>query len=68
MKIAKYHGYNPVIEVEYPLVYFRECIFRVEYLTFEGPEDVETDHFRDYMRKWGLRFYSERPFRSLMKT
>jgi len=68
IKIAKYHGYNPVIEVEYPLVYFRECIFSVEYLTFEGPEDVETDHFRDYMRKWGLRFYSDRPFRSIIKT
>lgn len=67
LKVARHHGYNPVVEVAYPFIHFRGCVFSVEYLTFEGPEDVETDHFRDYMRKWGLRFYSERPFRSVIK-
>lgn len=64
-KIAKYHGIHPRIIVRYPIIRINNCEFNVEQLTFTGKEDAETDDFRDYIRKWGLRFYSNRPFRSI---
>jgi len=64
-KIAKYHEIHPSIHVDYPIVTINNCRFNVETLTFEGDEDQETDDFRDYVRKWGLRFYSNRPFKSV---
>ena len=66
-KIARYHGINPSIKLNYPDIYVNECIFNVETLKFSGEEDKETDDFRDYIRKWGLRFYSVRPFKSVCK-
>jgi len=69
-EIAEYHGLNPRIvysDTNYPLVRVNNCVFNVETLTFEGEEDKTTDDFRDYVRKWGLRFYSKRPFRSVWK-
>jgi len=65
-KIAEYHKIHPSIIVDYPIITFNNnCIFNVETLTFHGIEDEETDDFRDYMRRWGLRFYSDRPFKSI---
>jgi len=64
-KIAEYHGIAPEIVVDYPHVRVNGCEFDVEKLVFEGEEDEETDDFRDYVRKWGLRFFSNRPFRSV---
>jgi hypothetical protein len=66
-EIAAYHEINPNITVNYPHVYVNECKFDVEKLEFFGKEDKETDDFRDYVRKWGLRFYSKRPFKSVYK-
>ena len=66
-KIARYHGINPSIKLNYPDIFVNECIFNVETLKFSGEEDKETDDFRDYIRKWGLRFYSVRPFKSVWK-
>jgi acetyltransferase-like isoleucine patch superfamily enzyme len=63
--IAAYHSISPTISVEYPIIQVNNCQFNVETLAFEGKEDEETDDFRDYVRKWGLRFYSERPFKSV---
>jgi len=65
--IAQYHSISPVIRATYPIVHVNKCRFNVEDLTFEGEEDEETDDFRDYVRKWGLRFYSERPFKSVWR-
>ncbi|NHI94795.1 MAG: acyltransferase [Candidatus Lokiarchaeota archaeon] len=64
-KISDYHGINPKINFEYPKVYVNNCVFNVETLECEGEEDLETDDFRDYVRKWGFRFYTKRPFRSV---
>jgi acetyltransferase-like isoleucine patch superfamily enzyme len=64
-KIAEYHKINPFINVQYPIIFVNKCQFNVEKLTFTGKEDSETDDFRDYVRKWGLRFYSNRPFKSV---
>lgn len=62
--VAAHHRIEPNIVNKYPLVIVNGCKFNVETLMFSGKEDVETDDFRDYMRRWGIRFYSERPFRS----
>jgi acetyltransferase-like isoleucine patch superfamily enzyme len=67
-KIATYHRINPEIKIEYPIISVNDCRFNVEELTFEGTEDEETDDFRDYARKWGLRFYSKRPFKSVLRA
>lgn len=64
MQIAKYHDIKPKIEVAYPFVELNEFRINVETFEYEGLEDEETDDFRDYIRKWGIRVYTERPFRS----
>jgi acetyltransferase-like isoleucine patch superfamily enzyme len=66
-QIAEYHGIAPRIEVEFPRVRVNDCTFDVLALTCEGKEDEETDDFRDAMRRYGLRFYTQRPFRSALK-
>lgn len=66
-KIASHHGIDPNIVVNYPYIYVNKCKFDVEKIEFSGKEDRETDHFRDYIRKWGLRYYADRPFRTIIK-
>ncbi len=63
--IAAYHSISPAITVDYPIITVNKGRFDVENLSVEGEEDEETDDFRDYVRKWGFRFYSKRPFRSV---
>jgi len=66
-EIAAYHGIAPTIAVDYPKIRVNGCTFDVLTLTFEGVEDDETDDFRDYVRKWGLRYFSDRPHRSVFE-
>jgi len=63
-KIASYHNLAPSIQISYPWVEIEN--FRVNFETFdyEGTEDIITDDFRDYIRKWGIRIYTKRPFAS----
>ena len=64
LPIAKYHGIKPDIKIKYPFIELNK--FRFNVLTFDyfGEEDEETDDFRDYIRKWGIRIYTKRPFKS----
>ena len=64
-KISDYHSIAPVITFDYPVITVNKCQFDVELLSITGQEDVETDDFRDFVRKWGFRFYSKRPFKSV---
>ena len=64
LQIAKYHGLNPKIKVNYPCVELNDFKFNVETFKYEGTEDEETDDLRDYIRKWGIRIYTKRPFKS----
>lgn len=64
LPIAKYHGIKPNIKLDYPYVEINDFKFNVETFEYEGTEDEETDDLRDYIRKWGIRIYTERPFRS----
>ena len=62
--VAEYHDINPEIRVVYPLVEINDFWINVETFEYDGEEDKETDDFRDYIRKWGIRIYTERPFKS----
>lgn len=64
LPIAEYHGIKPHIKVDYPYVEMNNFRFNVETFEYEGIEDVETDDLRDYIRKWGIRIYTDRVFRS----
>ena len=67
MTVAAYHKISPEIWAQYPNVHINECVFNVETLEWEGKEDECTDDWRDHARRYGLRYYSERPFRSALK-
>ncbi len=61
--LAKYHSLDGShVGFDFPMVYLDK--FQVNLITFEysGEETEVTDHFRDYMRKWGIRIYTKRPF------
>jgi len=62
LPIAKYHGLNPIIKIDYPFIELNNFRFNVETFEYWGNEDEETDDLRDYIRKWGIRIYTERPF------
>lgn len=64
LKIARYHNLNPSISIEYPWVRIEDFRVNFETFEFEGDESITTDDFRDYIRKWGIRIYTRRPFLS----
>lgn len=63
-EIANYHNITTNITVNYPHVTICDFKINVETFDYEGTENHITDDFRDYIRKWGIRIYTERPFRS----
>lgn len=65
MKVAEYHDLSPMIEIQYPMVSVNNKFFvNFETLEFDGEEDLVTDDFRDYVRKWGIRIFTKRPLQS----
>jgi len=67
LKIAEYHDLKPDIEISYPKVRIDDFIVNFETMNYSGQETNVTDDFRDYIRKWGIRIYTERPFESSFK-
>lgn len=61
-EIARYHGLTPHIEIDYPFVTVDDFRINAETYEYWGVETVVTDDFRDYVRKWGIRVYTARPF------
>lgn len=61
-KIANYHGISDKVTLQYPWIMFRNFSLNVETFEYRGEEDAETDDLRDYLRKWGIRIYTERQF------
>jgi acetyltransferase-like isoleucine patch superfamily enzyme len=62
--IAKYHDLTPEINIEYPIVMINGFKIDVETFEYSGKESIESDDFRDYVRKWGIRIYTPRGFKS----
>lgn len=52
---------------EYPVVRYRGCQFDLEQEVVVGEEDEYTDDYRWYLFRHGLRFYTKRPFKKLVK-
>ena len=65
--IAEYHGVKYKVSTNYPWIEFNQFLLNVETFEFKGEEDSNSDDFRDYLRKWGVRIYTERPFGSKLK-
>lgn len=61
-KIAQYHNLSPAITIDFPWVTIEDFMINFETLDFKGKETITTDDFRDYIRKWGIRIYTKRPF------
>ncbi len=61
-----YRGVNTSqnLTLDYPLLTFKDFTFNVETFEYSGTEDEDTDDFRDYIRKWGIRIYTDRGFKS----
>lgn len=66
-ELINFHKRNPQIKSDYPMITINKCTFNLETFEIDGPEDEDTDHFRDYIRKYGFRFYTLRPFKSVIK-
>ena len=63
-KIARYHNLKPTITIDYPWVTIENFRVNFESFQFKGDENIITDDFRDYIRKWGIRIYTNRQFTS----
>ena len=48
--------------LDYPIVSFNNLDINLETFEYAGDEDSETDDFRDFLRKWGIRIYTNRGF------
>lgn len=64
MPIARYHNANTSIRLEYPWVVMGGFHMNVETFSYVGEETEDTDDFRDFLRKFGIRIYTHRPFKS----
>lgn len=66
-EIAAYHNLKPTIDLDYPIVKIDNFVVNLETMKYSGEENAVSDDFRDYIRKWGIRIYTERPFVSNFK-
>ena len=64
MKIAPYHNVTTSIRLEYPWIVMGGLHMNVETFDYVGYETEDTDDFRDFLRKFGIRIYTHRPFKS----
>lgn len=53
------------LDYEYPIIGYRGCTINLETQEIFGEEDIDTDKLRDFLRRYGIRIYTERPFVSL---
>jgi len=67
MRVAKYRGLTPFINVEYPVVWINGFVVNVETLEHSGVESTETDDFRDFIFRYGIRIYTNRPFKTFFR-
>ncbi len=61
-EVAVYDKRNLNIRLKFPKVYINGLTVNLLTFKYTGEETGTTDHFRDYMRKWGIRIYTKRPF------
>lgn len=59
------NAYYKLILVDYPYIQYAGIEIDVELLELYGEENKYTDDLRDYLRRYGIRIYTQRPFKSL---
>lgn len=57
--------FTPQIWWEYPLIRIGKVEIDLENKTLKGEEDNLSDMFRDYLRRYGIKIYTPRGFKSL---
>jgi len=65
LKEYKRMAFKPYIWTDYPEMGIQEFKCNVETKEYEGEENNITDDFRDYLRRYGIKIYTERPFGNL---
>jgi acetyltransferase-like isoleucine patch superfamily enzyme len=53
------------LKYKYPIVLLNDAIINVETKEIVGTQDETTDKFRDHIRRYGIKIYTERPFLGL---
>lgn len=66
-EICAYHQISPNIHAHFPVIEINEWGCDVVTMKCWGTEDEHSDSLRDHLRRWGIRFYTQRPFRSALK-
>lgn len=66
-EICAYHGISPNIHDHFPIIEINEWGCDVLTMKSWGKEDEHSDSLRDHLRRWGIRFYTKRPFRSALR-
>lgn len=61
MELTKYYD----ISTDYPLIKLSRAMINVETCQIYGKEDDVTDTLRDYLRRYGIKIYTSRGFKSL---
>lgn len=57
-KLITFYEQQPdFVEVDFPYIRLNNMTFNAKTLTCEGEHDIITDAFRDFSRRYGLRFY-----------
>lgn len=57
----------PNIQIDYPYITINNFKINVETFIYQGKEDIITDAFRDFLRKKGIRIYTNRKFNFKLK-
>jgi acetyltransferase-like isoleucine patch superfamily enzyme len=59
-KLISFYKQQPTqLEINFPYIKLNDMVFNAKTLTCEGEHDVITDAFRDFSRRYGLRFYCD---------
>ncbi len=64
-KSLKYRKIDLKVSMRYPFARVNDCEFDLMHYTVTGKEDQFTDDFREFVFRYGLRFYTQRPFKAL---
>jgi len=62
--VAEYHGASVDVRYDHPVVRANNFWFNLTTMQYGGEEDDDVADFRDFLRRYGIRLYTGRPFRS----
>ena len=60
--LANFKGFRYTYDENYPYISINDFTIDIETQTYMGEEDEVTDKFRDFLRHYGVRIYTDRGF------